>query len=46
MIDVILGFDYDGILGATLFIGFAILIINITIDILQAFIDPRTVDIL
>ena len=46
MIDVILCFDYDGILGATLFIGFAILIINIIVDILQMFVDPRIVNTL
>jgi len=46
MIDVILHFDYDGILGSTLLIGVAFVIINITVDIIQAYIDPRILDTL
>jgi ABC-type dipeptide/oligopeptide/nickel transport system permease component len=44
MIEVILSFDYDGILGATLFVGLAFLIINIVVDILQAYIDPKVLE--
>jgi peptide/nickel transport system permease protein len=46
LIEVILNFDYDGILGTTLFIGLIFLIINIMVDILQAYIDPKIVDTL
>jgi ABC-type dipeptide/oligopeptide/nickel transport system permease component len=44
MIDVILHFDYDGILGATLLIGVAFMIINILVDLVQAWIDPKVID--
>lgn len=46
MIEVILNFDYDGILGTTLLIGVAFLLINITVDIVQAYIDPKIIDTL
>lgn len=46
MIDVILNFDYDGILGSTLVIGLAFLLINTTVDILQAYIDPKIIETL
>ena len=46
LIEVILNFDYDGILGTTLFIGVVFLLINIAVDILQAYIDPKIVDTL
>lgn len=46
MIDVILNSDYDGILGSTLLIGVAFLIINITVDVVQAYIDPKIIDTL
>jgi ABC-type dipeptide/oligopeptide/nickel transport system permease component len=44
MIDVILHFDYDGILGSTLLIGVAFMIINIAVDVVQAGIDPKVID--
>lgn len=46
MIEVILNFDYDGILGTTLLIGVAFLLINIIVDIIQAYIDPKIIDTL
>lgn len=46
MIEVILNFEYDGILGSTLVIGLAFLLINITVDIIQAYIDPRIIETL
>jgi len=46
MVDVILHFDYDGILGTTLLIGVAFVIINITVDVIQAYIDPKVIDTL
>jgi peptide/nickel transport system permease protein len=46
MVDVIMFFDYEGILGTTLFIGLVFLLINITVDVLQAYIDPRIVETL
>ncbi len=46
MIDVILHFDYDGILGSTLLIGGAFVLINITVDVVQAYIDPRIMETL
>lgn len=46
MIDVILHFDYDGILGSTLLIGVAFVMINIAVDVVQAFIDPKIIDTL
>ncbi len=44
MVDVIMFFDYEGIIGTTLFIGLVFLLINITVDVLQAYIDPRIVE--
>ncbi len=44
LVDVIFYFDYEGILGTTLIIGLAFLLINIIVDVLQAYIDPRIVD--
>ena len=46
MKNVILHFDYDGILGTTLLIGVAFVIINITVDVIQAYIDPKIIDTL
>jgi peptide/nickel transport system permease protein len=44
MVDVMLFFDYEGILGSTLFIGLVFLIINIIVDVIQAYLDPRIVE--
>jgi len=44
MVDVMLFFDYEGILGTTLFIGLVFLIINIIVDVIQAYLDPRIVE--
>ena len=41
MVDVMLFFDYEGILGCTLFIGLVFLMINIIVDVIQAYLDPR-----
>lgn len=46
MVDVILHSDYDGILGATLLIGVAFVIINILVDVVQAYIDPKIIETL
>jgi len=44
MVDVIIHFDYDGILGATLLVGVAFLVINIAVDVIQAYIDPKVIE--
>lgn len=45
-VDVIINFDYDGILGVTLLIGIAFLLINLMVDIVHAYIDPLVIDTL
>jgi ABC-type dipeptide/oligopeptide/nickel transport system permease component len=44
MVDVMLFFDYEGILGTTLFIGLSFLIINLITDVIQAYLDPRVLE--